>query len=339
VRATLPPASARIILRTCCLRVCSIAALSACAATSLAAGPRPSLAPDTVSSALPDAPRPELPAGPRPSYFQHSPAFAEFSLTASATVSPAPDSPVQADTPPPKLTKQELDSACQSGELRGKPCKLQWLPMLWEMFEATAVENSGNIALDSDTRYDLTRNPYWATYIKCVHQYRYRQWSDDTPFIVHDIGHPMQGAAVYSIYQQNDPKSRGLGWVNNGNYWRAHFKAMAVVTLYEIQWKIGPASEAAIGNSGLNTYYTPHVIGRTTNETGFQDFVITPLYGLGWNIAEDLVDKYVMPRIWRRTHNKFILTALLPLTPCRAAANWLRYKPAYYRDYPLTPLR
>jgi hypothetical protein len=46
-----------------------------------------------------------------------------------------------------------------------------------------------------------------------------------------------------------------------------------------------------------------------------------------------------MPHIWKRTHNKWILTALLPLTPTRDAANWLRYKPAYYRDYPLTPLR
>jgi hypothetical protein len=149
----------------------------------------------------------------------------------------------------------------------------------------------------------------------------------------------MQGASVYSIYAQNDPKSRGLIFANNGNYWRGKFKAMAFVTLFEIQWKIGPASEAAIGNSGLNTYYTPSVIGRTTNETGFQDFVITPVYGLGWNIAEDLVDRFVMPHIWKRTHNRLILTALLPLTPCRDAANILRYKPFYYRDYPITPLR
>ena len=245
-----------------------------------------------------------------------------------------------AGAPAPKLTTAELDAACQSGQLRGKPCKLDWLPMLWEAFEATAVENAGNIAFDSDTRDALTHNPYIATWFKCVHQYRYRQWSDDTPFVVHDIGHPMQGASVYSIYAQNDPKSRGLIFANTGNYWRGKFKAMAFVTLFEIQWKIGPASEAAIGNSGLNTYLVPGTTnGRTTNETGFQDFVITPVYGLGWNIAEDLVDRFVMPHIWKRTHNRLILTALLPLTPCRDAANVLRYKPFYYRDYPITPLR
>jgi hypothetical protein len=291
------------------------------------------LPPSLQETALPDAPEPQLPtqsiaadAPPSP------PASLAFSLAGAV-------SSLSNAAPAPKLTNAELDAACQSGALRGKPCKLEWLPMLWEALEATAIENGGNIALDSDTRNDLAHNPYWATYVKCVHQYRFRQWTDDTPFIVHGIGHPMQGASVYSIFAQNDPKSRGLLIANTGNYWRAHLKAMAFVTLFEIQWKIGPASEAAIGNSGLNTYTTPALNGKTTNETGFQDFVITPVFGLGWNIAEDLVDRFVMPHIWKRTHNKLILTALLPLTPCRDAANILRYKPFYYRDYPLTPLR
>jgi len=248
-----------------------------------------------------------------------------------------PDQPQPKLTP--RLTKDQLDAACQSGALRGKPCKLTWAPMLWEAFEATTAQNMGNIALDSDTRNALTTHPFWSAYVTSVESYRFGQWSDDTTFIVHDIGHPMQGAVVYSIFDQNDPKSRGLLFENTGRYWRDHLKAMAFVTLYEIQWKLGPASEASIGNSGYNTYYTPRVIGRSTNETGFQDFVITPVYGLGWHITEDLVDRFVMPHIWKRTHNKWILTALLPLTPTRDAANWLRYKPAYYRDYPLTPLR
>ena len=233
----------------------------------------------------------------------------------------------------------ELDAACQSGAVRGKPCNLHWLPALWEAFEATTVENMGNIALDSDTRNALTVHDFWGAYIYSVKRYRFDQWSDDTTFIVHDIGHPMQGAAVYSIYDQNNPKTRGMLIQNTRRYWIEHLKAMAFVTGYEIQWKLGPASEASIGNSGYNTYYTPRVIGRSTNETGFQDFFITPVYGLGWHITEDLVDRFVMPHIWKRTHNKWLLTALLPITPCRDAANVVRYKPFYYRDYPLTPLR
>ncbi len=285
------------------------------------------------SVSLPDAPQPQIAESPAPPDLP-STTSREFRFSLLS------EQPVSGAAAARKLTPFQLDQACQSGDLRGKPCKVSWLPMLWEAFEATAVENAGNIAFDSDTRNALTHNPYLATWFKCVHQYRYRQWSDDTPFLVHDIGHPMQGASVYSIFAQNDPKSRGLIFVNNGNYWRSKLKAMAFVTLFEIQWKIGPASEAAIGNSGLNTYPVPGTTtGRTTNETGFQDFVITPVYGLGWNIAEDLIDRFVMPHIWKRTHNRLILTALLPLTPCRDAANVLRYKPFYYRDYPITPLR
>jgi hypothetical protein len=223
--------------------------------------------------------------------------------------------------------------------LRGKPCRVSWGPILEESFESTAIENAGNIALDDETRHDLVSRPYWATYVKCVHQFRYRQWRDDDDFLVDYVGHGMQGAEVASSFEQHDPKGRGLVYANNGNYWRSRLKAMAWIAVYEVQWKIGPASEASIGNSGLNTYFTPRVKGRSTNETGFQDFVDTPVMGFWWNVAEDAMDRFVMPHIWRRTHNRLILTALAPLTPCKAAANILRYKPFYYRDFPITPLR
>jgi hypothetical protein len=41
--------------------------------------------------------------------------------------------------------------------------------------------------------------------------------------------------------------------------------------VYSAQWKVGPMSETSIGNSGRKTYYVAH-LGRTANETGFQDF-------------------------------------------------------------------
>ena len=287
------------------------------------------------ATGLPDAPQPNITeelniAAPQASDFVHIAVSAQGAASVPAPIGTAPNR---------RLTPTELDAACQSGVLRGKPCNLQWLPALWEALEVTMIENMGNITLDSDTRNALTTHDFWGAYAYSVKQYRFGQWSDDTTFIVHDIGHPMQGAGVYSIYDQNNPKTRGMLIENSRRYWIEHLKAMAFVTAYEIQWKLGPASEASIGNSGYNTYYTPRVIGRSTNETGFQDFFITPVYGLGWHITEDLVDRFVMPHIWKRTHNKWILTALVPITPCRDAANILRYKPFYYRDYPLTPMR
>jgi hypothetical protein len=279
-----------------------------------------------IASDLPDAPLPNL-----------------FELPASATgsvfsTSIGADLPA-AVQPPPKLTTRELDLACQSGELHGKPCRFAWGPVLWQALEGVALQNGGNIGLDDETRHDLRYNPYWSTWIKCVHQFRYKQWRDDDDFTVDYIGHGMQGGIGSALFEQNDPMGRGLVYANNGVYWRSRLKGMFFTTIYEVQWKIGPAGEASIGNSGLNTYYTPDVKGRTTNETGFQDFVDTPIVGFWWNVGEDALDRFLMPKIWSRTHNRVILSALFWLTPCKSAANVMAYKPLYYRDFAITPLR
>src|SRR5271155_365356 len=229
------------------------------------------------------------------------------------------------------LAQEQLSEGCATGKIRGKECKVHWLPILAQSFEWLTTQHSGNILMDSDTRNDLTSHPYWATYVYSVEHYRWYQWSDDTPFIVHDIGHPMMGAIVSSIFEQNDPKGRALVFENNGNYWRSRLKAMAYSAVYSAQWKVGPVSEASIGNSGWATYYVPR-LGRTTNETGFQDFVITPVYGLGWNVGEDAIDRYIMPSVHRHVKNRFYLTTLFWMTPCKSAANILRWKPTYYRD-------
>ena len=254
-------------------------------------------------------------------------------FVSDAVVEPQPTSTA------PVRSQRETDLACQSGALHGKTCRAHWLPILWQSFEITAAENLGNIAFDEETRHDLVTNPYWSTYVKCVKQFRYDQWRDDDSFMVDYVAHGLQGAIVSYIFEQNSPTGRGLVYVNNGNYWRSRLKGMAWSAVYEVQWKIGPASEASIGNSGLNTYYTPRVKGRSTNETGFQDFVDTPVVGFWWNVGEDALDRFLMPKVWSRTHNKWVLAAVSVMTPSKAAANMLRYKPPYYRDFPITPLR
>ena len=270
-----------------------------------------------------------------------TPAFHVYSTSALPEAPQAPsDQTVQHPGPDsvPARSQRETDLACQSGTLHGKPCRVRWLPTLWQSFEVTAAQNLGNIALDEETRHDLVTNPYWSTYVKCVKQFRYDQWRDDDSFSVDYIAHGLQGSIASTIFEQNSPTGRGLVYVNNGNYWRSRLKGMAWSAVYEVQWKIGPAGEASIGNSGLNTYFTPRVKGRSTNETGFQDFIDTPVVGFWWNVGEDALDRFVMPRIWRHTHNKWVLAAASVITPSKAAANLLRYKPLYYRDFPLPPV-
>jgi hypothetical protein len=288
---------------------------------------------------LPDAPLPNLISAASVTAFRPAGEPTDNLAIESSMERPAPaltETSRSTETAQRELTREQLTEGCETGRIRGNPCKVHWLPILWQSFEWLTAQHSGNILLDSETRHDLTANPYWSTYVYCVEHYRWYQWSDDTTFIVHDVGHPMMGAIVSSIFEQNDPKARALVFENNGNYWRSRLKAMAWSAVYSAQWKVGPISEASIGNSGRNTYYVPH-LGRTTNETGFQDFVITPVYGFGWNVGEDAIDRYIMPKVHAHVKNRFYLTALFWMTPCKSAANVLRWKPTYYRDVVYAP--
>jgi hypothetical protein len=44
-----------------------------------------------------------------------------------------------------------------------------------------------------------------------------------------------------------------------------------------------------------------------------------------------------MPKIHEHVKNRFYLTTLFWMTPCKAAANVLRWKPTYYRDKAYSP--
>jgi hypothetical protein len=91
------------------------------------------------------------------------------------------------------------------------------------------------------------------------------------------------------------------------------------MTLWSTQFEVGPLSETSIGNQG-GFYYsidcgtsktcltTPpwsagaHKdtgLGGVTNNTGWTDFIITPLVGLGWILGEDTIDRYIVTPIAR----------------------------------------
>ena len=185
--------------------------------------------------------------------------------------------------------------------------------------------------MDHDTRDQLTHGDFWAKYEYCVEHYRWSRWKDDDPFGVDYIGHPMMGAVTSSIYEQNDPKQRALMYENSRRYWMGRLRAMAYTAAYSAQWKIGPASEASIGNTGA-FYYIRRPDGVYTNETGMQDFFFTPIGGLAWNVGEDAIDRFILSRVRRNTRNKFLLFASSLSTPGKSAANVARFRATYYRD-------
>jgi hypothetical protein len=240
--------------------------------------------------------------------------------------------------PPAKLTREEKilsesqrNTACEEGRLHGKPCRVSWPRLLGESFFFLAAQHGGNIAMDHDTRIQLTTGDFWQKYEYCVEHYRWSRWKDDDPFGVDYIGHPMMGAVTSSMYEQNDPKQRALSYENSRRYWMGRLRAMAYSAAYSAQWKIGLASEASVGNTGIN-YYIRARDGVYTNETGMQDFFITPIGGLAWNVGEDAIDRFILSRVRRGTRNKWLLLASSLSTPGRSAANVSRFRAPYYRD-------
>ena len=148
-------------------------------------------------------------------------------------------------------------------------------------------------------------------------------WGDGDDFLTNYIGHPMQGSVAGYIFVQNDPGGSLQVFGRNPSYWTSRLKAAAWSAVYSTQFELGPFSEASVGNVGYNG----------DSLSGAVDLVVTPLAGLGWQIGEDMIDKYLIIRIERWTKNP--VTRMLArgvLNPTRSFANMMRLKVPWSRD-------
>jgi hypothetical protein len=147
-------------------------------------------------------------------------------------------------------------------------------------------------------------------------------WSDGDSIFTSYFGHPMQGAVSGFIQIHNDPTGRTAEVGGSGSYWRSRLRATAWAAAYSTQFEIGPVSEATIGN-----------VGKKPGTGGYVDFVVTPVGGLGWIVAEDALDRFVVRKreeatasmAWKRFYR-------VALNPTRAVANLLRMKAPWHRD-------
>jgi hypothetical protein len=152
-------------------------------------------------------------------------------------------------------------------------------------------------------------------------------WADGDPFYVNYVGHPIQGAASGFIFVQNDRSFRTAEFGRNRRYWKSRLRAAAFAWAYSEQFEIGPLSEATIG----------HVQVRYPQQ-GFVDQVATPAIGLGWMIAEDSLDKYLLKWIEDRTGNRYVWILLRGgLNPTRSLANMMASRVPWHRDSRLDP--
>ncbi len=162
------------------------------------------------------------------------------------------------------------------------------------------------------------RGPFLKDYFRSVRSLH--GWADGGRFFTNYVAHPMQGSLLGFIQVQNDPKGsrRRIG---DPGYWRSRMKALAWSAAWSTQFEIGPISQASIGNVGLH--------GKQT----YVDIVMTPTAGLGLLVAEDVLDRYVIERIERRTNNKYArIFSRMAFNPTRTAANLLRFKKPWHRD-------
>lgn len=218
-----------------------------------------------------------------------------------------------------------------------------WKGLLWQSFGFFGAENSWRLMTDPFFRKLTADYPYWHDYLASLKQWNMGRWSDGDDFVVAYVGHPMQGAVTSFIAIQNDPHARYLEISATKAYWKSRFWGFMWANAYSVDQKVGPLGEAALGSEGGYTYvigcpapcpsYNP-AVDKVTNNTGWVKFITTPVVGGLWGLAEDFLDRYVSDPI-QENHPDRVFPKILrgSLNPTRTAANLLRGKNPWYRDW------
>ena len=214
---------------------------------------------------------------------------------------------------------EELFQAPKPPKLGGQPIE-SWQPTklrktILYALQLTFYEHVMRIATQDFTRQQL-KGKFWPEYFDSVHVPQ--QWSDKDHWQVNYIGHAISGGAFTRIWmEQREPK-----FTTKTAYLKSMGRALIWTSLWSIQYEIGPASEASIGNVGLNP-----------DDVGWNDFIWTPIGGMLWTMGEDAIDRYALQ--WIDKHVPFMMAkaaARMILNPSRMLANigmnrtpWSRY--------------
>ena len=196
--------------------------------------------------------------------------------------------------------------------------KVRWRPAIQEALLATATWHIFNIWTEAGTR-DALNGPWLKDYLRSVGELR--GWSDSDRFMAPYASHPIGGSIFGYILRQNDPKYRDVQWGDGRDYFVSVLRSMAWTAVWHTQWKIGPISEASIGNVMLHA------------SPGFITLVDTPTLGAVTMIAEDAADRYAIMGLENRTANPgLILLARCFLNPGRSFANVMAFKHPWARE-------
>ena len=220
-----------------------------------------------------------------------------------------------------------------------------WKGLLWESFAFFGVENTQRLLADPYLRILIADKPFWHDYMASVKQWNWGRWNDGDNFLVAYIGHPLQGSITEFIEIQNSPRNRDYR-INDGKaYWKSRLQSFYWATAFSFDQKLGPLGETAIGNEGAynyvngcsyycSAYFADPSKYKVTNNTGWVKLVTTPVVGTLWTVVEDAVDHFISDRVQGdRIHRVFPKILRGSLNPSRTAANILRWRVPWYRDW------
>jgi hypothetical protein len=232
--------------------------------------------------------------------------------------------PLTLDEPAKALRTNPFDPSHASGS-RIQPVKpestdtkVHWMPATMESLFYTGMMHAFNLSLQPGTRDTLNGHwaQHWASSVSEL-----RGWSDSDTFMAPYAGHPIEGSVFGYIFRQNDGKYKTVQLGDGRDYYISLLRSMAFSAAWHTQWKIGPASEASIGNVMLHA------------SPGFITLVDTPTLGAITMLAEDAADRYWIMGLENRTTNRaVIILARSFLNPGRTMANVLAFRPPWVRE-------
>lgn len=225
---------------------------------------------------------------------------------------------VSASAPPIAEGQDQNANQMNEGSSDLKPKASALRGAIMDSIKLLLIEHSSRIAFQSKTRRELG-GPFFQDYIRSIKMPK--TWQDGDRWYVNYIGHPIHGAAAGFIWldQVDGSHDPSLGF--SKDYWASRGRATAWAASYSLQFEFGPFSEASIGNVGMHP--------RTT---GWVDHVVTPMGALGFMVAEDALDRYVVRRLEQSTSNRKLQKLYRAvLNPSRALSNAAQGRAPWFR--------
>ena len=196
--------------------------------------------------------------------------------------------------------------------------EVQWRVSTQESLLFTGIMHTFNLATEAGTR-DALNGPWFNQYLQSVSELR--GWSDGDKFMSPYVGHTIEGSVFGYIERQNDPRYRNVQWGDGHDYFVSLLRSLAYSAIWHTQWKIGPISEASIGNVMLHA------------SPGFITLADTPTLGTVAMLAEDAADRYLIMGLENRTSNRLVISlARSFLNPGRAFANVMAFQVPWHRE-------